>query len=836
MRKLIIIFLALFSLTAGNAQTSKLRKNANKIFLSNSFTKTEQILQSASQKAKSAGKKEIFIWFQLLLGENYQRNGYFVDAEKAFNNALEESRASLPLTNNHYYLDRQQSQKTYFDAFDNMGFFYLAMGNLTKSEELFKESKSLREAYFSKNNVHRAMPLAGLGGVAYKKKNFLEAYEYFSQALEILKKTSTTGYNFDLVYRHIYNDLVEICLATGKTKEAQEYLELLALSSSSISSYGSRVARNTETTRIFDLYARNKLINGDFRKAQQYIDRASDFTNKNQTASLINFKLQLTQARIYWLTNDLTQAAASFKSLMKSYRDYIASNFSMLSEYEKEKFYYTLKDDLELFNSFVIVCHEKNLAASLNLYETVYDNQLNLKALLLGSLNKRKNLILNSENPELINLQNKLEETRSQLSASYYTKDATNEIDLLTKEVEKLDKELNRRTNFNEISSSSWKQVSSTLGNGDLAVEVVRIRNMDPAKAIPKDGKINYLFVVNSSAVNLFGFTIPNGHELESRSIKYHRNSIISQTDDDFSYDIFWKPIRQYIKSADHIYLSPDGVYSQINLNILRNPETHKFVLDEADIIYLTNTSDLLTPRKQSSILTATLVGRPSYSAQVSTNEKVSMRSLNNYELMSLKEQDFADLPGTEQEILKAESILNKSGWKVTMFKGDQATEQNLKQVKSPGVLHIATHGFFIEDSTGVINPMIRSGLLLAGVSYKNVPQSQDGILTAYEGSMLNLQDTELVVLSACETGLGEVRNGEGVYGLQRSMISAGTKNLLMSLWKVDDTATSELMGTFYQRWNSQTSAREAFKQAQLAVRKKYPHPYFWGAFIMLGN
>jgi CHAT domain-containing protein len=173
----------------------------------------------------------------------------------------------------------------------------------------------------------------------------------------------------------------------------------------------------------------------------------------------------------------------------------------------------------------------------------------------------------------------------------------------------------------------------------------------------------------------------------------------------------------------------------------------------------------------------------------------------------------------------------------VTRYSGEQANETNIKSVSSPSVLHVATHGFFIEDSSGLVNPMIRSGLLLAGVSNNQSVNQQDGILTAYEAALLNLQNTNLVVLSACETGLGEVRNGEGVYGLQRAMVSAGTKNLLMSLWKVDDTATNELMGTFYKQWTSnKMSVRDAFRTAQTEVRKKYPHPFYWGAFIMLGN
>ena len=130
---------------------------------------------------------------------------------------------------------------------------------------------------------------------------------------------------------------------------------------------------------------------------------------------------------------------------------------------------------------------------------------------------------------------------------------------------------------------------------------------------------------------------------------------------------------------------------------------------------------------------------------------------------------------------------------------------------------------------------MIRSGIALAGAS-DQYATGEDGLVTAYEVISLNLDATELVVLSACETGKGEINQGEGVYGLQRALRVAGAQHIIMSLWKVDDTATQELMVHFYKRWATTGDMRNSFRYAQQELRKKYPNPYYWGAFILTGN
>ena len=146
-----------------------------------------------------------------------------------------------------------------------------------------------------------------------------------------------------------------------------------------------------------------------------------------------------------------------------------------------------------------------------------------------------------------------------------------------------------------------------------------------------------------------------------------------------------------------------------------------------------------------------------------------------------------------------------------------------------------------IEDQRALENPLLRSGLLLSGCNMtfakaKVEGLTDNGILTAYEAGLLDLSKTELVVLSACETGKGDIQNGEGVQGLRKAMTDAGAEHILMSLWKVDDKVTSEYMQTFYGHYAQGKSIRESYNLTRNEIKQKYPQPYYWGAFVLVGE
>ncbi|TAE90841.1 MAG: CHAT domain-containing protein, partial [Bacteroidetes bacterium] len=303
----------------------------------------------------------------------------------------------------------------------------------------------------------------------------------------------------------------------------------------------------------------------------------------------------------------------------------------------------------------------------------------------------------------------------------------------------------------------------------------------------------------------------------------------------------FWQPIAQKLKGIKKVYLSPDGVYNQISLNTLQNPETKKYVLEEVELHVVSNTKDILAFGKNSNQnLKAELMGYPIYDTENlqpknPTMETDTTRSFANFQQVPL-------LLGTKQEVENISKILFAKKYNIEALLAEKATEENIKNIKNPKILHLSTHGFFISkhEKNSRISPMLRSGLLLTGVSdysrAETKPDTEDGILTALEAANLELDSTDLVVLSACETGLGDVKIGEGVYGLQRAFRVAGAKSIIMSLWKVDDAITQKLMTSFYTKYAKHGHARKAFKDAQLDIKMQHPEPYFWGAFVMSGQ
>jgi CHAT domain-containing protein len=336
-------------------------------------------------------------------------------------------------------------------------------------------------------------------------------------------------------------------------------------------------------------------------------------------------------------------------------------------------------------------------------------------------------------------------------------------------------------------------------------------------------------------------------------------------------YRLAFKPLRPLLGTTRRLFLSPDGQLAFVPFAALH--DGRRFLLDSFDFVYLTSGRELL-PRPQETGPSSSVVvladpdftASPRAAPSASGNPPMLAESSTTLERFfstlraDLSSDSWEPLPGTRQEAESIQRLLPQA----QLFLGPEATKERLLHLSAPGILHLATHGFFLEDSPtpagsravghfGALGdnpqaprpqePLLRSGLVLAGArapapdsSEPSKPQLDATLVTALELAGLGLWGTQLVVLSACDTGRGDVHLGQGVSGLRRSLVVAGAETVVMSLWKVNDDSTRLLMDAYYRNLLAGQGRASALREAMRSLRASRPHPHHWAPFIALGS
>jgi CHAT domain-containing protein/lipopolysaccharide biosynthesis regulator YciM len=322
---------------------------------------------------------------------------------------------------------------------------------------------------------------------------------------------------------------------------------------------------------------------------------------------------------------------------------------------------------------------------------------------------------------------------------------------------------------------------------------------------------------------------------------------------------VVMQPVRKLLGNAHHIFLSPDGALNLIPFAGLVDEHDH-YLVEQYLFTYLTSGRDLLRLKeKVQSRRPAMVIADPDFGETETAKSAPNASPSPNV----LSDLYFSRLEQTEREAEEIKLLFPQA----EVLNGSKATEAALKQASGPQLLHVATHGFFLEEDAqlqeelrgettrlvvrrrksaytkssseaGLINPLMRSGLALAGANTRNGGDGNDGILTALEATGLDLWGTKLVVLSACDTGLGQIKNGDGLYGLRRALVLAGSESQMMSLWPVSDRGTRELMIEYYRRLKAGEGRSEALRRVQLRMlaNPKRSHPFYWASFIQSGE
>jgi CHAT domain-containing protein len=578
----------------------------------------------------------------------------------------------------------------------------------------------------------------------------------------------------------------------------------------------------------------------NYKKAEEFYNKSKDLYEKFFSAVHPEYVKVLSKlSKVYYMQKDFKRSKKLIEESLNNYENFIKNYFPALSEREKAKYWNTIKGDFEFYNTLAF----SQLEDFRDLTGKVYNYQLLTKALLLNSSIKIRERIQNSTDDNLKSLYLTWMQKKELLTIALSMSPAQlaeNEIDpnVLQQEVERLEKDLSQRSELFgqsfENKKITYEDVAKTLKQNEVAIEMVRFRHFDHTFT---DSIVYAALYLKNEFKRPKALTLKDGKSLETRNFKYYRNCIINKIPDNISYGAFWEPMQKELGLVSTVYMSADGVYNQINLESIATPDG-KYVLDNSNIVLVSNTKDIYirkikAPEKSEN--SASMFGNPEFYLTASADENISA------------------LPGTEKEISQLQFMLKQKGWDTKEYVEKTATEEKIKELNSPKVFHVATHGFYkpsvattaesdLESNEAKLaqNPLMRTGLLLKGAGdlldktdYNY--NMENGILTAYEAMNLNLDKTDLVVLSACETGLGQLEAGEGVYGLQRAFLVAGAKVLIMSMFKVDDDATQKLMLKFYQKWLNSGNVRQSFIEAKKELRVEYPEPIYWGAFMMIG-
>lgn len=733
-----------------------------------------------------------YVATQRYIGRFYGQMGRFGEAEVAYSNVLE------------YYRQQGKDYGYAVTAIDLAGIRYGSQ-QLEAAKSLLTEVLKIMEDQASQSNYYTLEAHNLLGLIAREQRNNSEAVNHFKYNLE---QRTISGQDKTYPHAVVLHNMATVYHQMGEYAEADK------------------------------LFTKSELLRRDLKIKFNPEDESNFVDNR---------------ALLYQDWNKHELAEKNWQFVTTTTLSSVQRNFAFMSDFEKAKFWERNKKNFEYYTTFA-VSHSKQSPAMLG---NLYNNQLATKAILLAASNKIRKRIYASRDSTLINHYHQWAEQREAL-ARELSKSGTGKsiiIDSLSKVINTSEKELSISADEKQDDGKTitWKDVQRSLAQDEAAVEIIRYRYF---KNYLTDSVVYAALVLTTETkAGPRLVTLANGKFLEKQAYRFYRNSIIAQQTDSISYGNFWKGVESVLGGKRKIYISPDGVFNQINLKTLRGPD-NRFLMEAKDFIIVSNTKDVITikDRKKTKVMqNASLLGDPLFFLspdRVRRKSKQITRDVDN-----LDEEDrsgIAELPGTKVEVENIGSALRSGNWNVNSLTQDEATETALKNLSSSRLLHIATHGFFIDDkeASGSMKsltqgwasqePMMKSGLLLSGsanyLQNKIEVSGENGILTSYEAANLSLEGTELVVLSACETARGEIQNGEGVYGLQRAFQTAGAQSIIMSLWKVDDEATQQLMTSFYQYWTKGNSKNEALKLAQLSLKAKYPHPYFWGAFVMMGE
>jgi CHAT domain-containing protein/Tfp pilus assembly protein PilF len=789
---------------------------------------------------------------------------------------------------------------------NNLAALYRSTGDYAQAETLAQRALSLGEKALGPEHTDVATSLNSLGQLNFIKGDLERAAQFFRRALAIYEKALgpehrevASALNNLAIYHQERKEfaaaekLLQRTLAIYEKTQGTEHLEVAtALDNLAVLYHemGDGARAETFVKRALQIRERqlgdnhpsvamalNNLAaiteaGGDYVRAEPLYRRALEIEEKALGANHPTVAGFLTNlATMLWSKGDIGQAVNSLTRVAEIREHNLDYILATGSQEQKRLYLATLAGETDI----AIWLHINSAPKDQQALQLAFNTILQRKGRALDAMSDQVASLRRRLNPEDRELLDQLSRARSALATLSLkgpgeTADTTqyrSEISRLEAEVQRLEAAVSSRSAEFRVQSQpvTLERVQQAIPSGAALVEIVSYRPFEskaqPGKRFGPTRYAAYVLLKEGAArwVDL-GEAAPIDAEIAKlrAALRDSSNTKVKQAGRALDERVM-RPVRQLLGETRMVFLSPDSELNLIPFGALVD-EQNRFLVERYSFTYLTSGRDLLRLQSPPQSRQAPLVmADPLFGKAVSRTPaavaKTSKASANrrSAELASV---NFIALPGTAEEAQALGRILPNA----RVLTGARATEAALKAVDGPTILHVATHGFFLDKpkpeqkvQRGVgrgggfnealsetlrgENPLLRSGLALAGANAGG-GDDEDGILTALEASALDLWGTKLVVLSACETGIGEARKGDGVYGLRRALVLAGAESQVMSLWQVSDDATRDLMTQFYTALQTGQGRSEALRQVQLKMLKdpELSHPYYWASFIPAGD
>ena len=774
------------------------------------------------------------------LGQNETAMKYFESAAKIINTS-------------ENWLD------IYADILCNMGALYATLGNYNKSLEKYNEAKKILEKLgMEKTNSYIGI-LTNVASAYFYMTDYDKSLEINMQVIEITKEKMGES---SLEYAVAINNLGTIYMEMEKYETALEYLREAAKIRKTLLG-----ENNIEYAKSLNNIGKTLLLKGDIKASTDTLKKAYEIAElifgkgHNRTTDYM-----LNISNCYMKSGDHNMAHTYLQKSLNIGSKSLRDNFSFLSSRERELYWH---NNSEIYKT--IIRNSFHIPSDTSAASCSYNAELVTKGLLLTSEIEFNKLIAESKDTELIAEFEKMRQLGLILNGELEKIDDERiyNCDSLENEIQKIERHLvencRQYGDFTRSIAINWKEVQNSLKPNDVAIEFTNFTEDDTTRymalVLTKDMKAPVCvplfnqFEMQKLQRGIVPVKSETSTEDENRgatTVAAKRQGIYESTG---LYNLLWKPLEKYFPKNPRIYFAPSGMLHQIAIEYAPT-ENGKLISEKYEIYRVSSTRFLAMDYMPNPLKNSVLYGGVYYDSDTTTMKQESERFTRgtdetNTSFASLnKDEARSALPylqGTKTEIENIAAKMKKKKISTTLYEGSAANEESFKALsgKEIDILHIATHGFFLttDEKLSGDQSLVQSGLLLSGANYawqnKPLPEGiEDGILTAKEISFMDLRKTDLVVLSACQTALGEI-TGEGVFGLQRGFKKAGVRTIIMSLWPVDDNATLLMMTEFYTNLTKGMTKREAFLTAQNKVKTTagFENPRYWAAFIMLdGN